>query len=256
MCTLTIIPTTGIRAVCNRDESRLRPAAVGPQVRSLGSRLAVMPIDPVGGGTWIGASDAGLAAVLMNVYGEETHGKVLAIKPFPSASAKLSVSRGTIIPQALRALTLDEAVAIVRSLDHTAFEPFRLVVADRSAWAECLWTRSEFSAGSARPIEGPLFFTSSGLGDEVVAGPRRRLFDEMFATSDNLPRQQDAFHRHAWPDNRPASVWMTREQAMTVSRTEVELTADHVTMSYHARVGDTVQLVDAEPISLAVGPQR
>ena len=249
MCTLTIIPSQGIRVVCNRDESRLRAAALVPQVRSLGVRMAVMPIDPVGGGTWIGASDAGLVAVLMNVYDENPYTHVSTA----DASSETRVSRGTIIPRVLRARGLDEAVAIARALDHESFEPFQLIMADHKQHASCIWSRREFRMTPVAPMERPLFFTSSGLGDELVRGPRQRLFDELFADQTKARdwrENQDAFHRHAWPDHRPASVWMTREHAMTVSRTEVELIHDHVTMRYHARVGDTDRLVDAEPISL------
>src|SRR5690348_7977222 len=78
VCTLTIIPlgkrvrsdrgatpVSGIRLACNRDESRLRPPALPPELRQFGNRLAVLPIDPVSDGTWIAASDAGLVFVLM-----------------------------------------------------------------------------------------------------------------------------------------------------------------------------------------------
>ena len=58
----------GVRIVCNRDESRLRPAARPPELRRFGQHQALMPIDPISDGTWIGVSDAPLAAVLMNVY--------------------------------------------------------------------------------------------------------------------------------------------------------------------------------------------
>ena len=250
MCTLTIIRnhSSGIRLVCNRDESRLRPAALPPQVRTVGGRQAVMPIDPVAGGTWIGASDAGLVAVLMNVYHTEPGEHVHHIRP----ASELRVSRGTIIPEVLRAETLDEAMAIARAMDHGTFEPFQLVVADCNSWNECVWSLGAFRVGRKETIDRPLFFTSSGLGDALVAAPRRKLFDELFATGRDGTASQDEFHRHAWPDRRGSSVWMTRELAMTVSRTEVELTSERVSMSYHARIGDTATLVDAPPVSFDI----
>jgi hypothetical protein len=62
MCTVTVIPLSfGIRVACNRDESRERPAAMSPELRIFGGNQALLPIDPTGGGTWIAASEAGLA---------------------------------------------------------------------------------------------------------------------------------------------------------------------------------------------------
>src|SRR5688572_26586212 len=95
MCTVTIIRQSGgIRLVCNRDEQRLRPAAMPPRIESFGSYKAILPIDPVGGGTWVSVSDTGLAFTLMNSY----TGATLA----PPGKK----SRGLIIPALLSCGTL------------------------------------------------------------------------------------------------------------------------------------------------------
>ena len=282
MCTLTIIPSSGIRLVCNRDESRLRSTALPPRVRIVGSRQAVMPVDPVSDGTWIGASDAGVVAVLMNYYARPLDARVSnretrcdevqtscktagerGTVPFCSADYAKSgqsptvlkpvlVSRGTIVPNVLRAAHLDEALAIAREMEHRSYDSFRLLVCDRRHVLECVWSEGEFRVEPLEQIERPRFYTSSGLGDTVVAAPRQKLFDECFAADNDWPAAQDAFHRHWWPENRGASVWMTRDQAMTVSRTEVDLFANEVRMTYHARVVDSAMLVSARPVSLSV----
>ena len=70
MCTVTVVPhETGIRVMCNRDERRSRPAALPPQVHDLGGRLAAFPVDPRGGGSWVGVNDAGIVVTLLNVSG-------------------------------------------------------------------------------------------------------------------------------------------------------------------------------------------
>ena len=108
MCTLTVVPVNsggperGVRIVCNRDESRLRPTALPPESRTFGNRRALMPIDPASGGTWIAASDAPLVLVLMNVYVAQADDAVYEILPQRPAP----VSRGTIIPHALPAGSL------------------------------------------------------------------------------------------------------------------------------------------------------
>jgi hypothetical protein len=208
-----------------------------------------MPVDPVSDGTWIGASDAGLIAVLMNVYLRGSETVVHATQP-PIAAPKLS--RGRIIPQVLQAGSLREAQMLAGAMDHAQFEPFRLLVVDRMQIVELVWSQGRCDLKPAEPIRRPLFFTSSGLGDDIVAKPRRRLFDELFADNGDWPARQDAFHRHVWPGNERASVWMTRPEAMTVSCTEVELAATGVRMTYRARLGDGPNQLDARPVLLPV----
>ncbi len=259
MCTLTIIPLRAndagksddraVRVVCNRDESRLRPTALPPQLRQFGPHRAYLPIDPVSDGTWIAASDAALVCVLMNVYVQQSKSGVHLIETGPSAG---TLSRGRIIPQILVANDLGEACQIAASLDHSVFEPYRLIIADRRELFELIWSERHVHVTKPKQIERPVFLTSSGLGDDLVATPRRKLFEELFDNAD-WPAAQDAFHRHAWPDKRGSSVWMTRPEAMTVSITEIELLPQRVTMSYRARVNDGAATTDFGPFSLISG---
>jgi Transport and Golgi organisation 2 len=263
MCTLTIIPWNapcpgsavedgergaGVRIACNRDESRLRPAAIAPQLRRIADQRAYMPLDPLGGGTWIAVNDAPLALVLMNVYTQP-------IENPPAAIQKRSappVSRGTIIPHVLAGGNLAGALARARDLDLAQFEPFRLVLADREQFAEVVWAAGRFDAADPAAIREPLFFTSSGLGDEVVASPRRKLFDQVLCADFDRAAAQDAFHRHVWPGREFASVWMTRPEARTVSLTIVELGPRDVRMLYYAREDDASDGLEAEQSSLPI----
>ncbi len=256
MCTLTIISTgeadsRGVRIVCNRDESRLRPAAKPPELRTCDKRQALMPVDPLSDGTWIGVSDAGVAAVLMNVYIAQTE-KEIEILP----RTRPLISRGTIIPHVLAASDLADAIERFKTLNPRDFEPFRLILVDRTHWLEIVWAAEQLSIDPVKPLDEPLFFTSSGLGDDIVARPRRQLFDEMFQPSSVLPAAdltaaQDAFHRHFWPRREFASVWMTRPEARTQSITWCELTVNEVTMRYAARDwGDRLEV--GEPLRLPI----
>jgi hypothetical protein len=82
------------------------------------------------------------------------------------------------------------------------------------------------------PERLPFMLTSSGLGDELVAPPRRELFDRMITFGEQTPEAQDAFHRHAWPDRGYLSVRMRRADARTVSYTVVELSVHARNMRY------------------------
>jgi hypothetical protein len=253
MCTLSIVPLRspsgiGVRLVCNRDESRSRPPAVPPELRHFAARRALLPIDPVGGGTWIATSDAPLALTLMNVYPRALDIAELVAR----ARSRRPTSRGTIIPQALAASTLGEALARVQSLDLGQFEPFRLVVADLEHVAEAVWAEGRFEVTEAVSLRGPRLFTSSGLGDEVVAGPRRKLFEELFLPDAAWPAVQDVFHRHEWPGREFASVWMTRPEARTVSLTAVEMHPGATRMAYYARRDDQSDAREAHELVLPI----
>ena len=231
MCTVTLIPCgNGVRLACNRDESPLRPAALPPRVLMCGARRALMPIDSLAGGTWIAANDAGLMATLLNVY-ETPRDKTAP----PSPSRR---SRGTIIPWLMEAATLDEAYEKTQGIVREEYAAFRLVLADRHSFAEV------YSPGQAlvrRPplrIAGPLLFTSSGLGDGLVDPPRRALFEAFSLKGSDWREQQDAYHRHSWPERRHLSVCMLRPEARTVSFTAIELTAERIQMTYHGDAPD------------------
>lgn len=93
MCTVTVIPLThdgagepgALRLACNRDESRRRPAARPPVVRTFGVRRAILPVDPVSDGTWIGVNDAGLVATLLNVNPDLRDDSEADARPPPAA---------------------------------------------------------------------------------------------------------------------------------------------------------------------------
>lgn len=219
MCTLTIVPMNragddsrpAIRVVCNRDESRLRPIATPPAIERFGARQAVLPRDPQAGGTWIGANDAGHVLVLLN-----------ASAPDDEPTGEIT-SRGEIIPSLLAASSLKEAVDSALRMDVAQFRPFRLVIIDRFVAVELARERNKMVLRGRLSTSAPLMFTSSGLGDELVASPRRELFREHFAAGADWRAQQDAFHRHQWPGREHVSVLMCRPDARTVSRTEIEL---------------------------------
>lgn len=184
-----------------------------------------MPIDPDSGGTWIGANAAGLVMTLLNVYHADTNTSAR------SSGGRIR-SRGEIIPLLLQHQTLDDATRAGLQLQMGEYPAFRLVMIDSHHLAELISDGSHIRVQSSHVIDRPLMFTSSGLGDAIVEGPRRELFNDMFANEGDLASVQDAYHTHTWPDRMHLSVQMTRAEARTVSRTTVELRDDTIQMSY------------------------
>lgn len=230
MCTLTVVPRASgtIRIAFNRDESRTRVAGLPPLVRQFGNRVAMLPIDPLSGGTWVAVNDAGFALAVLNGNppGRDRNG----LKP--------PRSRGEIIPALLEHDSPSSALLACERLSYSDFAPFRLMLIGRGLVADVRWDGREPMVMS-RLVGGPLLFTSSGLGDHLVEGPRRELFDGMFASGpESWAAAQRAFHRHRWPEREHLSVNMSRDTARTVSHSVIDIGPAEAVFAYHADAPD------------------
>jgi uncharacterized protein with NRDE domain len=225
MCTVTIVPYhDGFRLVCNRDEQRDRRAATPPAVHRLQHGTAIYPVDPVGGGTWIGVNDAGLAAALLN--------RTIDSAVLPGCTPLRS--RGLIIPNLLGCRSLTDALEIAEGLDPAQFDLFRLVLVQRMA-AVVLTSDGLALSVQTMSLSRPLMLTSSSLGDAVVEAPRRRLFERLVLKNDGAwLAAQTRFHAHQWRSCADISVTMERQAARTVSRTWISVTSHASELCYDA----------------------
>ena len=218
MCTASVVASpTGVRLVCNRDERVTRPVARPPAVHQTGAGVAIYPVDPQSSGSWIGVADRAFAAVLLN--------RTLSPRVRRRSPA---TSRGIIVPLVLAQRSFGDAIEAAARLDVERFDPFALILVDRSRAAGLA------SDGTMRRygIDRPLLFTPSSLGDEMVEPPRRALFDAMVARAENPLDGQSHIHRHHWPSARHLSVLMQRRDATTVSRTTIDLSASAMRVRY------------------------
>ena len=121
--------------------------------------------------------------------------------------------------------------ASLRGVDAAQFQPFRLVLAQRNEIALLVGDSRELTWATST-LDEPYMFTASSLGDFLVDGPRRRLFDWLMGDPAAPLRGQALFHRHQWADKRDISVVMERGDAATVSRTTVEVSSIGITLEY------------------------
>lgn len=218
MCTLSVISlgdSAGYRVVINRDEERTRPAAIAPMWREVDGVRAIWPTDPVGGGTWVAASERGVVLAILNRN----------LEPRPVLPPGLR-SRGTIIPECIAASGRDDYLRRISKLDVAAFAPFRLVAClptvseDGCEVIETIWDRRGLVI---RPcVAPPMCYVSSGLGDSIAAD-RTVLFKQTVALGNMSAFEQDAFHEHAWPGRGAESVMMSRADARTISVTTIDV---------------------------------
>jgi len=258
VCTLTALPgellepdpaaDRVLRIVFNRDERRHRLPGLPPRIIVAGHRRALMPIDADAGGSWIAVNDVGLVVALLNLTAPSD-------EHMPERTAHVPRrSRGHIVPALAAGSSIDDVRRIMETTDVAAYEPFRAVALHRQHWFEARWTGHRFQTQRG-PIARPLIWTSSSLGDEVVAGPRRMLFDRVFAERPLTTDVQDSFHHHTWSDRPEVSVRMSRGDASTVSITTIDLTATAAQMDYEpiasgGKVSASLQLDEA------AGPAR
>jgi hypothetical protein len=224
---------TALRVLVNRDERRLRMLARPPERVVVDGVPAVWPVDQEAGGTWAAVTAHGLAFALLNVSRAGSSG---------SDCGNL-ISRGTVIPFLAPSCDLDEvAHRFASGPAHWNCLPFQVLAA---SFDGLVLLRPQ----GAVALEPPAIVSTSSLGDELVEGPRRELFDNLLRSSKTAWQAQDRLHQHAWPDRRHLSVLMSRADACTVSRTEMIIRRDRVEMRYAA-------LVDGWPAGVAAPAAR
>jgi hypothetical protein len=223
VCTVSVVPDVdGVRIVCNRDEQRSRPPALPPRWFQLGDRRAVYPVDPLSGGTWIAANDAGLVLVLLNRSATIDRGRLAPPR-----------SRGAIVPALIGHDRLVAAFAAGSEFRPYHFDPFQLVGLQGTSLAVLTNDCHRLTKTFVR-LEQPLMWTSSSLGDALVERPRQALFDHLVAEASRGGRRpaQRRFHRHRWDRHPELSVLMNRSDARTVSRTVIDLSTGRVRLHY------------------------
>jgi hypothetical protein len=181
MCTLTIHRERGrLLVTMNRDEQRSRAPERAPDLyyHEPSGISTVSPIDSASGGTWIGASDRGVVACLLNAYQLSDN----AVE----AGARKS-SRGAIIPEALREGGLGEVLRHARlQLPRGLYHSFHLVVASPGDAVVFHWDGVGSFTEEPLPL-GWSFLTSSSWNTAEVLQWRRERFAEW-------QREGRAFH--------------------------------------------------------------
>jgi hypothetical protein len=221
MCTVTFMPrATGYCLAMNRDEQRARPAGLPPKKYQRNGRQAVGPSEP-GGGTWINLNDQGTTLALINWYS------------IPERVSMGAVSRGAII-QALRwADTPEEVEAGLESHPLKRTNPCRLIGDFPRAGKVIEW---QWDLKELKRIEHPWrlsIWISSGHDEAGAQRMRMRSFKKACrqasaGTLDWLRR----LHRSHKPRCGPYSICMHRNDAVTVSYTEIAVTMRSGTLRY------------------------
>jgi hypothetical protein len=221
MCTVSFIPNAhGFYLGMNRDESRLRTIALQPEVHGTACDLSIYPRDP--GGTWIGLNNSGLCLALINWHS------------IPARPDHRAVSRGVVVKELIHAPSCDSLPGLLHELPVGGMPPFRLIAISlrKSRVTEFRWDQDRIVA----VCHGwsPRHWFSSGLDEQQAQVTRAEVCRKEWNDSDAgeiawLRR----LHRSHLPERGGFSICMHREDAGTVSYTEVVFEDARGTMRYH-----------------------
>ena len=202
----------------NRDEQKARPHALPPRRHQTGSREALYPLEQ-SGGTWVGVNDAGLSLALINWYDK------------PQRDRTLCVSRGIVIPHLLAADDIADVGVFFSDLPLTRINPFRLIAISAGECKVREWRWDGTALVSKRHGWKCRHWFSSGH-DEALANRKRARVVRAAMTGTQTPAWLRKLHRSHQPERGAFSVCMHREDAQTVSYTEIAATGRKAQMRY------------------------
>lgn len=221
MCTITFMPRRqGYRLGMNRDEKRSRAQGLAPTLREIHGCRVLYPSEPTGG-TWIALNERGISFALINWYSVAAG---VDIQP---------VSRGVIIPSICAAASVQSVDAGLIELPLDRINPFRLigVFPGSRQVMEWRWNLEELTRNHRRWRARQ--WISSGFDEPKAQRIRNKAFRE--ALSQNSAGSLDwlrRLHRSHSPRSGPFSICMHRDDAATVSYTELCFSAGRSEMRY------------------------
>jgi hypothetical protein len=221
MCTVSLLARRrGYALAMNRDELLTRVAGIPPRRREVNGREVLCPSEP-GGGTWIALNDSGATLALINWYSVKTR-----VKTNPR-------SRGEVVNATCGAASPEDADAALHTLPLRRINAFRLIgVFPRTQEVvEWRWNLKELErvCHSWRTQQ----WISSGYDEPGAQRVRSSTFraaqKQLSCGSLDWLRR---LHRSHAPERSAYSTCMHREDAATVSYTEVVVSGASGVMRY------------------------
>ncbi len=222
MCTLTFVPAEdGYMVGMNRDELLTRPVALPPRVFERSWIEMVYPRE-LSGGTWIACNGQGNLLALLNWNASESH----------NLSEKRR-TRGLVIPQLIGLPDSATADSHFQQMNLDGLFPFRLIGVFRSEKVVNEWWWDGTAKKFLRLSWARKHWFSSSLSDSLAEKERGRACEavagEPAAGSNGWLRR---LHRSHVPGPGPFSVCVHRQDAATVSYTEVRCGRTQISMDY------------------------
>ncbi len=224
MCTVTWRTTSGGCTVFfNRDEQRRRASATPPTVFLHDRNRLLAARDPAAGGSWLAASERGFAVCVLNYYAAGLDARAAAAR-----------SRGLLVLDLAAGGGVGDIVSCLAREDLGLYPPFILLAFTPSgpalqvAWDGAALDPKPLGAGD-RPV------TTSSYQTETVTAHRRARFAALAAAGEPDEAALAAFHTTPDPRGGAYGVCMSREDAQTVSFSQLQLTPARACYTYVPR---------------------
>ena len=239
MCTATwIYSHDSYELFFNRDELHTRAPAIPPHVQEVKGIRYVAPMDPDGGGTWIGTNEYGLTAALLNFYpGVDSTQRSPFIGPREGM-----ISRGEIVCSAMAYRTVDGVASMLESNELARYNPFTLLCISSEGGPVRMQWFDEFLVDKSpkMPLSSSSFRTGPVIANRIstFAKMQTQVRKQMTTQSQKRMRTDEQaaahthYHRSHTPEKGAFSVCMHREDAQTQSYTHVVVDADRINYTY------------------------
>jgi hypothetical protein len=222
MCTVSFIAREdGYLLGMNRDEKLTRPAGQPPQRHHVRGQKVIYPSEP-GGGTWISLNEGGSTLALINWYST------------PHQTITDPVSRGEIIRTACDATAPHEVVATLAPMLLACLRPFRLIGIFPAGHEVIEWRWNGLKLDSVKHPWRSHIWISSGYDEPGADQTRFKTFGAAWLKADcGTVEWLRSLHRSHSHGESPYSICMHRNDAATVSYTEIEV-SDCVRRMYYS----------------------
>ncbi len=230
MCTVSwLYDLAGYQIFFNRDEQRSRQNALPPQIfissknsaqnSSQHKQSYIMPVDPQGNGTWMGATTEGICVCLLNFYqGALPQGPL--------------ISRGILVKTLLELISFKKIEQHLNKIDCTHYSPFTLLIfnpLDKHPLGFCWDGKTTLTT-----IQVTSPFTSSGVDFPTVSNHRQQSYAKLLGDNGNKVDESLLlqFHKSHLPQKSMNSVCMHRNDAKTVSLSQIKVNEGQIDYRY------------------------
>lgn len=201
----------------NRDEQWTRPPSTAPRQETWHPVPGLCARDPSGGGTWLFANECGSVLAVMNAY---------------TASPKPGVaSRGQLPLLAGSHRTVMEIAAAAERHDWSVYSPCHLVLWGNDEVCRFNWDGSDLTR---EQLARRGFLTTSSFRPVEVTAARKARY-QILAGSDLVAVLDDEVATSS-----AEAIFMSREDAGTVSQSHLQIGASEVRLSVRQRGGEVV----------------
>ncbi len=243
MCTVTWWSAAdGYELYFNRDELKSRLPGLPPEERVLDGVRYLSPRDGDEGGTWLLVNEFSLTLCLINQYPLRR-----PVKRGPL------VSRGHLVRALASCREVAEVARCLRDSELFSYRPFQLVAVEPGGAGVAYAWDGHALAETENARERMPFTSSSYLSEQIVQHRRERFSQIVAERGDMSPRDLLAFHREHSVGAGAFSVCMQRDDAETVSLTQVVVRPEKISMTYSQKVPG--QPVFAEPVHASLKPR-